>query len=121
MKPFRAPRKTGDKTKETVHRKDNAGKTNRKVRPHKDKQATQQPPADSEESTQLGLVWPQPEVQVVAEQTSNPWWPEEPSNEKVVSEEHCNAKSVIEEESPRLTDYESEGFISRRDARQTSQ
>ncbi len=24
MKPFRAPRKTGDKTQETVHRKDNS-------------------------------------------------------------------------------------------------
>jgi hypothetical protein len=121
MKPFRAPRKTGDKTQETVHRKDNAGKTYRNVRRHKDKQARQQPPADSEESTELGLVWPQPEVQVVAEQTSNPWWPGEPSNEKVVTEEHCNAKSVIEEESLRLTDYESEGFISRRASRQTSQ
>ncbi len=107
MRPFRAPRNTGDKTQET----------NRKVKPRKDKQARQQTLPESEESTQLGLVWPQPEEQVVAEESSNPWWPELPSNETVVSEKQCSAKSVIEQESPRLTDYESEGYIARRDAR----
>ncbi len=110
MKPFRAPRKTGDKTQET----------NRKVRPRKDKQARQQPVPESEESTEIGLVWPQPEEQVVAEESSNPWWPDLPSDEIVNSEVQCNGKSVIgviEEESPRLTDYESEGYIARRDAR----
>ena len=92
MTPFRAPRKTGDKTQET----------NRNARPRKDKQARQEPQPESEESTELGLVWPQPEEQVVAEESSNPWRPELPSNENVVSEVQCNGKSVIEEESPRL-------------------
>ena len=107
MRPFRAPRKTGDKTQETK----------RKVSPRKDKQARQEPQPESEESTELGLVWPQPQEQVVAEESSNPWWPELPSNEKGVSEVQCNGNSVNEEESPRLTDYESEGYIARREAR----
>ena len=107
MTPFRAPRKTGDKTQDI----------NRKVRARKDKQARQQPVPESEEATELGLVWPPPEEQVVAQESSNPWWPEVPSNEIVNSEEQSPGKSVVEEESPRLTDYESEGYKSRREAR----
>jgi hypothetical protein len=63
MKPFKAPRKTGDKTQVTVHRKDNSQRfkdmekwmdknltgEGRQVKPHKDKQARPQPAADSEE------------------------------------------------------------------------
>ena len=88
MTPFRAPRKTGDKTQETK----------RKVSPRKDKQARQQTLPESEEATDLGLVWPLPEEQVVAEESSNPWWPQLPSNENVVSEEKCNGNSVLEED-----------------------
>ena len=107
MTPFRAPRKTGDKTQDI----------NRKVRARKDKQARQQPVPESEEATELGLVWPQPEEQVVAQESSNPWWPDVASNEIVNSEEQSPGKSVVEEESPRLTDYESEGYKARREAR----
>jgi hypothetical protein len=46
MTPFRAPRKTGDKTQDT----------NRKVRARKDKQERQQPVPESEEATFLLLI-----------------------------------------------------------------
>ena len=46
----------------------------------------------------------------VGEQPSNPWWSQEPSNGKDVMEE-----------SPRLSDDESEGFIARRHERNTPQ
>ena len=107
MTPFRAPRKTGDKTQDT----------NRTARARKQKQARQQPVPESEEATANGLVWPEPEEQVLAEESSNPWWPDLPSTEIVNSEVQCPGKSMGDEESPRLTDYESEGYIARRKAR----
>jgi hypothetical protein len=107
MTPFRAPRKTTDKTQDT----------NRKVRVRKQKQARQQPVPESEEATANGLVWPEPEEQVLTEESSNPWWPDLPSTEIVNAEVQCPGKSMGDEESPRLTDYESEGYIARREAR----
>ncbi len=75
MKPFRAPRKTGDKTQVKSSQA-------KKYSPQKNKQTRQQPISDSEEATELGLVWPPPAVKDVdvGEQPSNPWWPQEPSN-----------------------------------------
>jgi hypothetical protein len=113
MKPFRAPRNTADITQvKSIQVKEDS--------PHKHKQTGQQPILDSEEPTELGLVWPQPAEKDVGELPSNPWWPDEPSPGKDATEQPRNGKDVIEE-SPRLSDYESEGFIARRDDRNTSQ
>ncbi len=136
MKPFRAPRKTGDKTQETVHRKDNSQRfknverwmdknltgKGRRVKsseakafsPQKVTQTAQLQLSDSEEPTELGLVWPD-------EQPRNPWWSDEPCNGNDVIDKPSNGKDVMEEESPRLSDYESEGFLSRRCARNSDQ
>ena len=95
-KPFQAPRKTGDQ------------------------QRQEQTIRDSEDPTELGLVWPQPAVQHVSVQESNPWWPEDTLGGVDAVEEPRNEKEVMEE-SPRLSDYESEGFIARRIERTTPQ
>ncbi len=73
MKPFRAPRKTGDKTQVKSSQA-------KEYSPQKNKQTGQQTISDSEEPTELGLMWPPPAVKDVGEQPSNPWWPQEPSN-----------------------------------------
>ncbi len=138
MKPFRAPRKRGETTQVTVHRKDNSQRfkdmekwmnknltgeekesSPAKARATDKGSPAQQPILDSEEPTELGLVWP-------AQPTNNPWWPAEPSNGKDVMEQSPRGngkdvielspkgKDVMEQESPRLSDYESGGFIARR-------
>ena len=51
---------------------------------------------------------------------SNPWWPDDTLGGKDAVEQPSKGKDVMEE-SPRLTDYESEGFIARRQERTTPQ
>jgi hypothetical protein len=107
MKPFRAPRKTGDKRGQ--QRRVESSEV-RASSPQKVPQEATQQLSGSEEPTELGLVWSDGQKAV------NPWWPEEPSNDKDVisTDKPGNGKDFMQEESPRLSDYESEGFLSRR-------
>jgi hypothetical protein len=102
MKPFRAPRKTGEKRGQQRRGKSSEARA-----------SSPQQQSGSEEPTELGLVWPG------GQQAVNPWWPAEPCNDKDVSgtDKPSNGKDVMQEESPRLSDYESEGFLSRRSER----
>ncbi len=98
MTPFKAPRKAGGKQKKTE----------------------QQTILETEEPTELGLIWPQSAVTDVISEPSNPWWPEDTLGGNDVNEPIGKGKDVMEE-SPRLTDYESEGFVARRIERTTPQ
>ena len=113
IKPFKPPRNTGDKT----------GQQRQVKRLSETQQVTplaHQRPSDTEEPTELGLVWPQPAVKDVIEKPSNPWWPAETLGGKDAEQQPSNGKDVMEE-SPRLSNYESEGFIARRIERTTPQ
>ncbi len=101
MKSFRAPRKTGDKTGQQKRVQSSKAKASS---PQKVTQIS-----DSEGPTELGLVWPDKEP-------SNPWWPDKPCHGKdvIFEDKSGNGKDVMEQESPRFSDYESEGFFSRR-------
>ena len=107
MKPFRAPRKKVDKRGQ--QRRGESSEV-RASSPQKVPQEATQQLSGSEEPTELGLVWSDGQKGV------NPWWPEEPGNDKDVigTDKPSNGKDLMQEESPRLSDYESEGFISRR-------
>jgi hypothetical protein len=98
MTPFKAPRKTGGKQRQT----------------------DQQTILETEEPTELGLIWPQAAVTDVISEPSNPWWPDGTLGGKNVDEQIGKGKDVMEE-SPRLTDYDSEGFVARRIDRTTPQ
>ncbi len=86
----------------------------------RDQQRQEQTITESEDPTELGLVWPEPVVEHVTDQASNPWWPEDTLGGVDAVEEPSNGKEVMEE-SPRLSDYEGEGFIARRKERTTPQ
>jgi hypothetical protein len=107
MKPFRAPRKTGDKRGQKRRGESSEARASS---PQKVPQEAQQTLSGSEEPTELGLVWSDGQKSV------NPWWPDEPCNDKDVigTDKPSNGKDLMQEESPRLSDYESEGFLARR-------
>ena len=115
MTPFKAPRKTGGKKKQTEQQTKTKRKTGGKKR-----QTEQQTILETEEPTEIGLVWPQSAVTDVISEPFNPWLPDETLGGINVDEQIGNGKEVTEE-SPRLTDYESEGFVARRMERTTPQ
>ncbi len=89
MKPFRPPRKTRDKTGQQRQVESSETKASS---PQKIAQLAHQRLSDTEEPTELGLVWPDGQLH-------NPWWPNEPCHGKdvIAKDKPSNGKDVMEE------------------------
>jgi hypothetical protein len=141
MKPFRAPRSTVEMRQATVYRKDNSarfkemekwmdknvtgeGAKTSPVQKRKTVETCDKAASDSEEPTEFGVVWERfviKETQDVLGLPSTGGLEITTRNEDCVGIRSITAESpsavtqcTTEEESPILSEYESDGFLSRR-------